>query len=78
MSEATHTQILPEYLTTIQAAQFVGIAPKTLRNWLSNDCCPFGYTPLNGKKMFAVKELRAYMEAHRVAPAAEIKKSVAA
>lgn len=67
-----------QYYTVKETADYLGLKPKTIYNWLSENICPIAYTPLNGKKLFSISDIEAYMKRNRVAPAAEVKANIAA
>jgi hypothetical protein len=57
--------IRPRLVSIADAAQYLGLAPKTLRNRLSDKVNPFPVRPryYGGKPLFEVSELDAFIEA---------------
>jgi hypothetical protein len=49
-------------VSTAVAASLLGIAPKTLRNWLSSKDCPVPRVKSGRRKMFRVKDLVEYVD----------------
>jgi hypothetical protein len=56
--------VQPRLVSVADAAKFIGIAPKTLRNYLSNKEKPFPVRPryFGGKPLFEVAELEAFID----------------
>lgn len=57
----------PQLLTTEQAAQALGLAPKTLRNWASAGQGP-AVIRIGGRVRYAPEDLKAYIDACREQP----------
>lgn len=55
-------------VTTAVAAELLGIAEGTLRNWRSNPSGNIGptYTKVGGRVLYPVAELKAFIERHSV------------
>ena len=49
---------LDEYLTIKEAAQYLGVAPNTLRNWGASGKIAMHRNPMNGYRLFHVDELQ--------------------
>ena len=58
-------EIRPRLLCIRDAARYLGLAPKTLRNRLSDKDKPFPVRPryYGGKPLFEVRELDAFIDA---------------
>ena len=48
---------LNEYLTIRQAAEYLGVAPNTLRAWGNDGKVPMHRNPMNGYRLFKVSDL---------------------
>ena len=48
---------LDEYLTIRQAAEYLGVAPNTLRAWGNDGKVPMHRNPMNGYRLFKVSDL---------------------
>ena len=48
---------LADYLTIKDAAAYVGVAPNTLRNWEARGEIPVHRNPINGYRLFKIKDL---------------------
>ncbi len=48
---------LADYLTIKDAAAYVGVAPNTLRNWEARGKIPVHRNPINGYRLFKIKDL---------------------
>jgi len=44
------------------AASLLGIATKTLRNWLSEKKCPIPQVEFCGRKMFRIRDINQYVD----------------
>lgn len=53
---------LDEYLRITEAAEYVGVAPNTLRNWGKNGKLAERRHPVNGYRLYAREELDALLE----------------
>lgn len=53
---------LDEYLRISEAAEYVGVAPNTLRNWGKSGKLAERRHPLNGYRLYAREELDALLE----------------
>ncbi len=49
---------LDEYLTIKEAAQFLGVAPNTLRNWGASGKIAMHRNPMNGYRLFQIDDLK--------------------
>ena len=59
----------PTYLTDVQAADYLGLRPQTLRNWRGMDRGP-AYVKVGRAVRYSFGDLIAYMEERRVQPGA--------
>lgn len=48
---------LSEYLTIADAAEYLGVAPNTLRNWGRDGKIPMHRNPMNGYRLFKQSDL---------------------
>lgn len=53
---------LDEYLRISEAAEYVGVAPNTLRNWGKSGKLTERRHPVNGYRLYARKELDALLK----------------
>jgi excisionase family DNA binding protein len=53
---------LCEYLTVTQAAAFLGVSPKTLRNWDRRGKLTPRRHPMNGYRLYRRQDLEAVLE----------------
>lgn len=53
---------LDEYLRISEAAEYVGVAPNTLRNWGRSGKLAERRHPLNGYRLYARQELDALLQ----------------
>lgn len=58
---STNTDFTPLLLDINAAARFIGVGPGVLRSWI-NDGLPFIRAGRGGKKMFAVSDLKKFVE----------------
>jgi MerR family transcriptional regulator, copper efflux regulator len=56
-------QNLQGYLTVKEAAQFLGVSPKTLRNWDRLGKLKPRRHPLNGYRLYRRRELQSLLDA---------------
>lgn len=59
-----------------EAAEMLGLTPKTLRNWKLDNELPFPYYKIGGRVKFKLSEIEEYIEANRVPAVEEIKKGI--
>ncbi len=53
---------LDEYLRITEAAEYVGVAPNTLRNWGKNGKLTERRHPVNGYRLYAREDLDALLK----------------
>jgi len=62
MLRKTRSPSVREYLTVKEAAEFLGVSPKTLRNWdRAGKLIPSRH-PMNGYRLYVREELEAILE----------------
>jgi hypothetical protein len=54
--------VLPRMLSVSQAGWYMGFAPKTVRNQLSNKTFPVRPKKVRGKVLFDIRDLDAYLD----------------
>lgn len=59
---------LDEYLRITEAAEYVGVAPNTLRNWGRSGKLSERRHPVNGYRLYAREELDALLLRAELAP----------
>ena len=55
-------QKLKDYLRVKEAAEFLGIAPNTLRNWSRDGKISFRRNPLNGYRLYRKSDLEELLQ----------------
>jgi len=55
--------VLPRMLSVSQAGWYIGIAPQTIRNQLSNKTFPIKPKKISGKILFDIRDIDAYLDA---------------
>lgn len=58
------------FLTTPEAAEHIGVAPGTLRNWRNTSRHAIPFQKLGRKVSYRLADLDKWLEAHRVDPSA--------
>lgn len=53
---------LTEYLHTAAAAEYIGVAQNTIRKWAARGDIPMHRNPANGYRLFARKDLDAFLK----------------
>ena len=53
---------LSEYLTIKDAAEFLAVSPNTLRNWEASGKIAVHRNPMNGYRLFKVKDLQNLLD----------------
>jgi Helix-turn-helix domain len=56
----------PQLLDNREAADFIGITPKTLETWRSGKRYSISYTKVGGKVYYFAEDLLAWLESRRV------------
>lgn len=63
-------------ISLTEAAEMLGLTPKTLRNWKSDNELPFPYYKIGGRVKFKLSELEQYVENNRIPTKEEIEKRI--
>ena len=61
------TKIKHSVLNDVQASEFLGLKPQTLRNWRCQSRGP-AYSKLGRRCIYAVRDLENYREKNRIDP----------
>ena len=54
---------LSEYVTIKEAADFLAVSPNTLRNWEASGKIAVHRNPMNGYRLYKIKELKKLLDA---------------
>jgi len=61
-----------KYLDTVEAAQFLGVAPQTLTVWRCTKRYNLPYVKVGGSVRYEESDLIAFMESRKVHPIADV------
>jgi MerR family copper efflux transcriptional regulator len=53
---------LSEYVTIKEAAEFLAVSPNTLRNWELSGKIAVHRNPMNGYRLFKIKDLQSLLD----------------
>lgn len=66
IAKKENVKIQPAFIRQAEAARFLGISPRCLRDWMRKGVLPF-YKPARKVCMFSATELEQAMQKYRVA-----------
>ena len=55
---------IKDYLTVKQAAEFLGIAPNTIRNWSNDKKIIYYRSPINNYRLYKKEDLEKFLESY--------------